>query len=61
MFASEFTCGCIIHPLAGKLRQCGAFGAKSLTGRFIKLEADIHKHNKGELRHRYPVASGVVR
>lgn len=55
--ATEYKCGCIFHPVAGRLRQCGAFGARSLGGRFIKLETDIGKHAAGEIVRTYPVAA----
>lgn len=55
--ATEYKCGCVMHPVAGRIRQCGAFGARSLSGRFIKLETDIGKHAAGEVVRHYPVAA----
>lgn len=55
--ATEFTCGCIFHPKAGRIRSCGATGARTLSGRFVKLEADIGKHTAAEVVRRYPVAN----
>jgi hypothetical protein len=55
--ATEYKCGCIMHPIAGRIRQCGALGARTLGGRFVKLDADIGKHTAGDVHRRYPVAN----
>lgn len=55
--ATEYKCGCIMHPLAGRIRQCGALGARTLSGRYVKLDADIGKHVAGDVERRYPLAA----
>jgi hypothetical protein len=32
-----------------------------MSGKHIKLEGDIHRHNAAETKRKYPVAEGVVR
>lgn len=55
--ATEFTCGCIMHPLVGYVRRCAALGSRSLSGRVVKREGDVGRHSKAEVIRTYPVAS----
>ena len=57
MYCVEASCGCITHPLAGRLRQCGVFGAQSTHGKLIKMDADLSRHNNAFIVRKYPVAS----
>jgi hypothetical protein len=55
--ATEFECGCIMHPVVGYIRRCAALGARTLSGRTAKLEGDVGKHTAGEASRYYPVAN----
>jgi hypothetical protein len=59
IYATEYKCGCIMHPLAGRIRHCGALGARTLSGRFVKLETDIGKHAAGDVKETFPLAAIV--
>lgn len=60
--ASEYPCGCIIHPVAGVIRFCPGTISKSLSGRPVKRDdGNEAKHNEAmkareDKIKRYPVA-----
>lgn len=46
-YAHEYTCGCIIHELAGNLRRCAGTTSRTLSGRMVsKPDNAEQKHNK---------------
>ncbi len=45
--AHEYTCGCIIHSVAGTIRKCRGVQARSLSGRAHPVdEGNAQKHNR---------------
>ena len=52
----ELSCGCIQHQLVGFIRRCGVHGARSLSGKRVKLDADVGKHNQAAVVRTYRVA-----
>ncbi len=46
-FAHEYTCGCIVHSMAGNLRRCQGLTSRSCSGKMTpKSDNAEAKHNK---------------
>jgi hypothetical protein len=39
-YVHEYTCGCIIHELAGTIRKCSGVPSRSLSGKQVKSDND---------------------
>ncbi len=59
-FCHEYTCGCIIHQLAGTIRKCPGLDSRTLSGRPVsKPDSAEKRHNEAMAKsplHIYEVA-----
>lgn len=44
-YCREFTCGCIVHDLAGTIRKCSGLTSRSMKGKIVKL-GDESQHSR---------------
>ncbi len=45
-FCHEYTCGCIIHHMAGKIRKCEGCVSRTLSGKMTsKSDGAEQRHN----------------
>lgn len=57
----EYSCGCIVHSLAGHIRRCEGMTSRSLSGKMVsKGEGGEKRHNDAMSDNALPVRTYEV-